>query len=123
MYFFLCEKDETIPGYCSTRLLDTTYSWLNTNKNDSNRSIFFFFIQSIHLGNILEVKECYEKSKDLSTGCEFIKCFHERYQCNDESVTAWAYELCQQFPKEVIFQFTPEVKSLVKTIRIFFFDH
>ena len=54
----------------------------------------------------------HEKSKDLNTGCDFIKCFHERYHCNDESVTAWAYELCQQFPKEIILQFTPEVKNL-----------
>ena len=58
----------------------------------------------------IELSDCYEKTKDLNTGCDFIKCFHERYHCNDESVTAWAYELCLQFPQEVIFQFTPEVK-------------
>ncbi|CAF0732518.1 unnamed protein product [Rotaria sordida] len=54
-----------------------------------------------------EINDCFEKSKDLNTGCDFIKCFHERYHCNDESVTAWALELCQQFPKEIILQFTP----------------
>ncbi len=58
----------------------------------------------------IEINDCHEKSKDLNTGCDFIKCFHERYHCNDESVTAWAYELCRQFPQEVILQFTPEVK-------------
>ena len=59
-----------------------------------------------------EIKACYEKSKDLNTGCDFIKCFHDRYHCDDESVTAWAYELCQQFPRDVILQFTPEVSSI-----------
>ncbi|CAF0831149.1 unnamed protein product [Adineta ricciae] len=54
-----------------------------------------------------EIQSCYEKSKSLETACEFHQCFHERYQCNDESVTAWALELCRQFPKDVVLQFTP----------------
>jgi hypothetical protein len=78
----------------------------------SNQTIELYF-------SFLELKECLEKSKDLNTGCDFIKCFHERYHCDDESVTAWAHELCQQFPKEVIFQFTPEVKSIFVNV-IFF---
>ncbi len=69
----------------------------------------------------IEIKECYEKSKDMNTGCDFIKCFHERYHCDDESVTAWAHELCQQFPKEVILQFTPEVKSIFVNLIYFVF--
>lgn len=73
------------------------------------KSSYFFY---------LEVNDCLEKSKNLTTSCEFIKCFHERYHCNDESVTAWAYELCQQFPMEIILQFTAVVrqKNLLKLI-------
>ncbi|CAF3499866.1 unnamed protein product [Rotaria sp. Silwood1] len=51
------------------------------------------------------------------TGCDFIKCFHERYHCNDESVTAWAHELCQQFPKEIILKFTPPGRQMMINIQ------
>jgi hypothetical protein len=71
--------------------------------------------------SFLEIKDCYDKSKNLDTGCDFIKCFHERYQCNDESVTAWAYELCQQFPKEIIFRFTPQVNPSTKFLNFISF--
>ena len=57
----------------------------------------------------LEQKACLDKAHNLNTACDFIKCFHERYQCNEESVTAWAHELCEQFPIDVVYQFTPQV--------------
>ncbi|CAF0826107.1 unnamed protein product [Adineta steineri] len=64
-----------------------------------------------------EIKACYEKSKTLETGCDFIKCFHERYRCNDESVTAWAHELCQQFPKDIVLQFTPQGRQMMINVQ------
>ncbi len=74
---------------------------------------FFTKITKLILLICIEIKECSEKAKNLNTGCDFVKCFHDRYHCNDESVTAWAYELCQQFPKEIILQFTSDVKKLL----------
>lgn len=65
----------------------------------------------------LEVNACIEKTNDLNTACEFVKCFHDRYRCNEESVTAWALELCHSFPKEVVFQFTPQVSPDMHTDR------
>ena len=59
---------------------------------------------------VSELNTCIEKTKDLNTACDFVKCFHERYHCNEDSATAWAYELCLQFPTEVVIQFTPQVK-------------
>ncbi|CAF3307319.1 unnamed protein product [Rotaria socialis] len=64
-----------------------------------------------------EINKCLEKSKELNTGCDFIKCFHERYKCNAESVTAWAHELCQSFPKEIILQFTPPGRQMMINIQ------
>ncbi|CAF1061024.1 unnamed protein product [Adineta steineri] len=64
-----------------------------------------------------ETKACSEKSKTLETGCDFIKCFHERYRCNDESVTAWAQELCQQFPKDIVLQFTPQGRQMMVNVQ------
>lgn len=65
-----------------------------------------------------EINACIEKSKDLNTGCDFVKCFHDRYGCNEESVTAWAHELCLQFPKEVVFQFTPQGRDMMINIQM-----
>ncbi|UJR35965.1 hypothetical protein I4U23_028706 [Adineta vaga] len=64
-----------------------------------------------------EIKECYEKSQSLETACDFHQCFHERYRCNDESVTAWALELCKQFPKSIVLQFTPEGREMMINIQ------
>ncbi|CAF2084210.1 unnamed protein product [Rotaria magnacalcarata] len=64
-----------------------------------------------------EINECLQKSKDINKGCDFIKCFHERYKCNDESVTAWAHALCQSFPKEIILQFTPPGQQMMINIQ------
>ncbi len=80
----------------------------------SRTGIQVFFIENNNISfQFAEIKDCYEKSKRLESGCDFIKCFHERYRCNDESVTAWAHELCQQFPEDVIMQFTPPVKQFL----------
>lgn len=102
----------TRPSYLLFLVLCLTVPIHGAKQNQMSAAGRFEFESSLKnsFDFTLEINQCLDKSKDLNTGCEFIQCFHKRYHCSDESITAWAYNLCLQFPQEVVLEFTPDVR-------------